>query len=157
MKPRHATALTLVGWYLMVPPTLRGSDPACQDKPSVIGRLVASSRGDKNALRCADEAGQLASGAPLSDWNQEGEFETLTDCRTERGHQLTAAEAKQRAATNAVPAKSVDPYGLVKHGLLWDPDAKKEIERINQESATRVAPALLAASKCIASDDPRLK
>jgi hypothetical protein len=53
MKPRHAAALALVGWYLMVPPLRHG-------KPTG-----------------ADAVGPEA---PLSVWQNMGSFDTAADC-----------------------------------------------------------------------------
>ena len=46
MKPRHAAALVLVGWYLMLPATQEMLDPACQSRQaSLMGTLKQLTRG----------------------------------------------------------------------------------------------------------------
>jgi hypothetical protein len=54
MKPRHAAALALVGWYLMVPP-ITSSWPVTYD-----------------------------TSAPLSKWKQGGSFDTAKECNEEK-------------------------------------------------------------------------
>jgi len=69
MKPRHAAALALVGWYLMTPPT----------------QLVKCERGGWNpglfdSLTCIN---RVESQAPLREWKRvpdSQEFEYKTDC-----------------------------------------------------------------------------
>ena len=69
MKPRHAAALALVGWYLMTPPT----------------QLVKCERGGWNpavaSLTCIN---RVESQAPLREWKRVSdsqEFEYKTDCQ----------------------------------------------------------------------------
>lgn len=54
VKPRHAAALALVGWYLMTPPT-PNNDPD-----------------------------QFSANAPLSSWVQVGSYNSLEDCKNEQ-------------------------------------------------------------------------
>ncbi len=68
MKPRHAVALALVGWYLMTPPT----------------HVVQCERGGWNptvaSLTCIN---RVESQAPLREWTRVSdsqEFEYKTDC-----------------------------------------------------------------------------
>jgi hypothetical protein len=51
MKPHHATALALVGWYLMLPPRV-------SDWPTLV----------------------FDTNAPLSKWQQGGSFDTAKEC-----------------------------------------------------------------------------
>jgi hypothetical protein len=87
MRPRHAAALALVGWYLMVPPTQEQLDSTCRggSGPSVMDHVAASiGRDDADKVhtrRCDQEGIEVALDAPLSAWDQSDEFETLKDAR----------------------------------------------------------------------------
>lgn len=63
MKPRHAAALVLVGWYLMMPPRCTEMTPGAGDV----------------------EAGPLAlcrwTGQPMRYWELRESFDTAKDCR----------------------------------------------------------------------------
>src|SRR5882762_7449737 len=59
MKSRHAAALALVGWYLMLPPPMRLSD----------GRIDPDLSSDLSA--------------PLADWFHVRSFDTAADCTAE--------------------------------------------------------------------------
>lgn len=63
MKLRHAAALALVGWYLMVPPLIANPNPTT--------------------------GGQLEVSAPLSKWEIVRSFDTAAECNEAR--QRTAA------------------------------------------------------------------
>ena len=66
MKPRHATALAFVGWYLMAPPAF----PGRSDMPL-------------NENMPADQ--QFDEHAPLSRWSPLGTTQTAAECRAARG------------------------------------------------------------------------
>jgi hypothetical protein len=72
MKPRHATALALVGWYLMVPPQL------------VVGGRVLSY--DLNA--------------PFSKWEQGGSFDSAEECNRGWAQHLDLANNLANAPTS---------------------------------------------------------
>ena len=57
MKPRHAAALALVGWYLMTPPIA----PGALDNPQQAQLIRAS--------------------APLSEWGIVHSFDTADECK----------------------------------------------------------------------------
>ncbi len=86
MKPRHAVVLTLVGWYLMLPPTQEMLDSACQWKhPTITGVARALVRGgDENIVQCDLESLQLDTSAPLSTWDTGGTFESLAECQADQ-------------------------------------------------------------------------
>jgi len=56
MKPRHAAAVALVGWYLICPP-LRFEHP---ENPSDTGKVLLD--------------------APISEWVVQGSFDSAADC-----------------------------------------------------------------------------
>jgi hypothetical protein len=58
MNPRHAAALALVGWYLMVPP-MTGS----ADRDRVVRHPIVEMT------------------APLSEWETEGSYDSAKECR----------------------------------------------------------------------------
>jgi hypothetical protein len=67
MKPRHAAALALVGWYLMTPP---------------LGPAKCS-RGDCPNIGCVSCQAKIESQAPLRQWKRvpdSQEFEHKMDC-----------------------------------------------------------------------------
>ena len=69
MKPRHAAALALVGWYLMMPPSKT-------PKPDVLTLLAP--------IFIADTA------APLSRWTKVDTFPTQLRCEARRAADLRA-------------------------------------------------------------------
>jgi len=103
MNLRHATALALVGWYLIAPPP----------KQSPTSGAVS-----------------LDVSAPLAKWQRIDSFDTAAECR--------AAQAK----TGVV---AIEPDDIA---ILHDGD---------EEWWAKNAKTRIAASKCIARDDPRLK
>jgi hypothetical protein len=76
MNLRHATALALVGWYLMVPPSI-GPHP---------------------------RGGEVLRGAPLREWEQEAAFDTAKECRDAQDRDLAdMAEAATKAKHQVPP------------------------------------------------------
>jgi hypothetical protein len=68
MKPRHAAALALVGWYLMTPP---------------LGPTKCSSVPNEGLAMILSCQARIESQAPLREWKREPdsqEFESKTDC-----------------------------------------------------------------------------
>jgi hypothetical protein len=63
MRPRHAAALALVGWYLMVPPLVRKQNTLQEDTSQ-----------------------------PLSKWTQFRAFDSAQDCERDRDSILKARE-----------------------------------------------------------------
>jgi hypothetical protein len=65
MKPRHAVAFAMVGWYLLAPPPVP--------------------KGELSALERAQAAGtKFLVGAPLSQWAVYDSFDTAAQCREAR-------------------------------------------------------------------------
>jgi hypothetical protein len=74
MKPRHAAALALVGWYLMFPPTKADVDPHCS----------SPSRSGAQQKLCNTEGLQMALDAPLSEWKAGSVWRDLAECEADR-------------------------------------------------------------------------
>ena len=74
MTRRHAAALGLVGWYLMMPPTQEQLDSTCRSgsSPSVMDHVAALvDRDDADSLharRCDQERIEVVLNALLSAW-----------------------------------------------------------------------------------------
>jgi hypothetical protein len=138
MNFRHAAALALVGWYLMAPPTQEALDSSCSNPHGIfyyLTTLVSRESDGDRISRCDHEGIMLVPDANYSQWFQEGEFETLADCRTEQQKPPTEQE---KALTNLAS-------GLAASSGI----SKDDLARSQRQS--------LALSKYIASDDPRLK
>ena len=139
MKLRHAAALASVGWYLMIPPTQEQLDSTCRGGPSVMDRVAALiGRDDANKVhtrRCDQEGIEVALDAPLSVWDQSGEFETLNECKVEQQKPMTEQDKMKTALAFSVMRES----GVTKDALMSSLNLARE------------------SAKCIASDDPRLK
>jgi hypothetical protein len=68
MTLRHAAALVLVGWYLMVPPTQEMLDPSCSNHPGILDSLITTITRESfndRFKRCEREATMLVPDAPL--------------------------------------------------------------------------------------------
>jgi hypothetical protein len=138
MNPRHAAALALIGWYLMMPPTQEMLDSSCSNHRSILDSLIATITMESEndwLKRCEREATMLVSDVPFSRWLQGGEFETLAECRADQNKPLTEKDTEWAKFAGGLTASS----GVSKEDLIR-----------TQEQA-------LTLSKCIASDDPRLK
>src|SRR5258708_9872142 len=97
MKPRHAAALVVVGWYLMLPPTQEMLDPACASRQaSLMGTLKQLTRGtDANIIQCDVESLWLDTRVSLSKWDQAREpFETLSACQAAKEKPLSEQERR---------------------------------------------------------------
>jgi hypothetical protein len=104
MTLRHAAALALVGWYLMVPPTQEALDSNCglgdtwtafrvyKDILSLVAPNAAERADRANIQQCDREGIMIAADAPLARWSQGGEFETLAACEAEQRKPLTEQE-----------------------------------------------------------------
>jgi hypothetical protein len=136
MNIRHAAALALAGWYLMLPPTQEMVDPICHGRFSLSGLISGLTESASDRLkRCDREALFLVFDAPFLQWVQGGEFETLAECRADQQKPLTQEEKAEAGLTGAFTAGS----GVSKDDLM------------------RTLEHAISASKCLASDDPRLK
>jgi hypothetical protein len=153
MKPRLAAALTLVGWYLMLPPTQEMLDSACQWKhPTLTGEAKALVRGggDENIVQCHLESLQLDMSAPLSKWDTAiaGTFETLAECQAEQKKPLTESEKK-----------GLEFPALLDFGddIKLRPKAATRLPKDFVNLYVQTRKSAIELSRCIATDDPRLK
>jgi hypothetical protein len=134
MKPRHAAALALVGWYLMVAP---------QSKSWWTG---AESYDDS---------------APLSRWTIESSFDSAARCETViQAREHKAGEAIQ----NWAKAESSSPDGAPTASINEESrgNAANEIRQSDPDDEQGWAHAMdegirMDHARCIATDDPRLK
>lgn len=79
MNSRHAAALALVGWYLMMPPFIK----------------VAPGPGDPSRDKVPD------SDAPLTKWFWAGSFNSVDACQ--RSQEKELAEIQRRNSSNPSP------------------------------------------------------
>ena len=130
MKPCHAVALALVGWYLMIPPV---SELPSIDDGSIRASLLSAWNGNTynraatlgqamNTMSNGDEE-PVFSSAWITMWS----FDTLDDCKT----------------------------AMHKTILAFDQIKDKKLSELSTSEAQRAI--RFAASNCIESDDPRLK
>jgi hypothetical protein len=91
MKPRHAAALALVGWCLMLAPP-RNPPAGCQDKSS-----------DRECRAWLKTPGPyFDAGAPLSSWRKQGCVDTAAAC--EKGRvKVSKAESENLARDTSQP------------------------------------------------------
>jgi hypothetical protein len=82
MKVRHAAALALVGWYLMVPPSMRETNWLCG--ASLTASVSHELFGTGDEKECAEWAKIANANAPLSEWHETSPFETLNACEEAR-------------------------------------------------------------------------
>jgi hypothetical protein len=72
MKPRHAVALALLGWYLMVPP---------QSLVKLDLSGLSAKSPEIEVDRRVDEALERADALPLSRWQMQGSYDTAKECK----------------------------------------------------------------------------
>ena len=168
MNLRHAAALTLIGWYLMIPPTQKDLDDSCgAHSPSgltlapvntlpetattmdYVSWLLAKASGDHEARletlskrRCDTEASEIQPDASLSYWLQLSAFESLSQCQV---------ALSSFAARHGVPTREQRETGAEDMASVWGKqasqmaDSRVKAQMDQEHSAT-----------CIATDDPRL-
>jgi len=101
-----------------------------------VAALIGRDDADKvHTRRCDQEGIEVALDAPLSVWDQSGEFETLKECEVEQQKPMTEQDKMKAALALLVMRKS----GVTKDALM---------------SSLNLAQA---SAKCISSDDPHLK
>ena len=105
MRPRHAAALALVGWYLMVPPV--GHARIRDLLHWIDSRVVVTDE-------CNPDA-------PISEWKQFEAYETLSDCKTNREKAADQTKEKLKVADK-----------IVREALGGQP-SKEEIQRDQAE------------------------
>ncbi len=152
MKVRHAAALALVGWYLMVPPV--GQDPGA------LGKWVPEIWNPPPARWSP------VLDAPFGQWENKGSFDLAKDCAEAKKKLEQSRVAESAQADKAIPA------GVERECEVFTPDSDAKSESIRVEGcpddahisrativARRTDAGVLAAydAECIATDDPRLK
>ena len=75
MNSRHAAALALVGWYLMMPPTL--AETSCSGILSTLDRWMDKDAHDK---ACDEQSKIVNFKAPISEWHKLMPLETRPEC-----------------------------------------------------------------------------
>jgi hypothetical protein len=89
MKPRHAAALALVGWYLMMPPIR-------------LGTLTNGQAGYT-----------IASSLPFSEWSNFGSFDSVQKCDGRRMMDIESAK-HMLAMSHLDPSKPPDQFKSLK-------------------------------------------
>jgi hypothetical protein len=131
MNLRHAAAVALVGWYLMVPP---------------LG-----------------PNGSIDPNAPLSRWEQYEGHDNAAACEVAHSQLLDLADVIQRRVQKSEESLTQKLNGISREQVEnANPDKLKEFERKLDEARAGVKRIQNyvdgdRASKCVASDDPRLK
>jgi hypothetical protein len=145
MTLRHAAAITLVGWYLMMPPLQSDLDSSCKPgaAPAVRDFIQAWSQSITSEIaqrrRCDVESTLVVDDAPLSKWKQIDSFETLNHCQaTDAPYAPTDEENQVNLAKLLVPAWGKDAHSMA--SAILEAAVNQKIDK-----------------RCIASDDPRLK
>jgi hypothetical protein len=139
MKPRHAAALALVGWYLMIPPT---KHPRSRD-------LWRWWTGSDNPI-----VNECNLDAPLSEWEESKEYETLSVCQADQ----TKASATKRKELEEIDkaineATTTGEIRDLLGGMTKKQRANfEENYRKSEEREVECA----GYARCVASDDPRL-
>jgi hypothetical protein len=142
------------GWYLMTPPTSGGLDTSCaadRNLPAIqdfLGALIAWN--SPHAIwmrRCDLERKDVKINAPVWQWTQVAEFQTLDECHA--GYDEQAGKEGRLALSR----------GAARLELLDEGYANASDEAVKSRIAPLNATVQLqfSAAKCIATDDSRLK
>jgi hypothetical protein len=84
---RHAAALTLVGWYLMTPPSLAKTSWSCTG--GFEGRIFDAWIGSSKRVENCTEWGKIADFDTLfSQWSRIGAFDSFEQCEAQRSKNL---------------------------------------------------------------------
>jgi hypothetical protein len=127
MKPHHAAALALVGWYLMMPPL--------KENPLVRSPTYEPSRSNEGDL--------VDTKAPLSIWTNVRSFDSASQCNWMLDHLTKDYD------------KDIDRELHKEVGR--DPkEADRDISS-DKFLRHYVGSLRIERAKCIATDDPRLK
>ena len=152
MSPRHAATLALMGWYLMMPPNACDLSSACKGE-SIFWNAVSLLRPQSESNRQSEMAwrnrvdNDLVLNAPLSEWHQIDEFETLTECR-----------ARYEENQKPLPNEQEQFLDLAKSELADEGAANPSGDALRSRADLLISSLRLQTSqeKCAASDDPRL-
>lgn len=99
MNPRHAAALALVGWYLMVPPSIAETSWGCAGGVTdwLLGAWIGDAKHRDNCTKLMEIAD---SNAPLSKWLRLDAFDTIKECDAERRENLARGRDNGSRATS---------------------------------------------------------
>jgi hypothetical protein len=155
MTLRHAAALALVGWYLMMPPLAADLDSTCgadrllpATSDLFVSLLTWRNPSEVNMIRCDSLRHEVRYDAPMTDWSQVGSFESLAACQAEY-------ESNQRPLNNEeVLNRGVAKMELSDEGEQHPSDESLQIRAKTVEISVR---GETGGMKCVATDDPRLK
>jgi hypothetical protein len=87
MNFRHITALTLMVWYLMMPPNLSKTSWSCSG--GLEGRILDAWIGSNKRLDNCTKWRKIANfDTPFSEWSRIGAFNTYEQCEAQRGKNL---------------------------------------------------------------------
>ena len=95
MKLRHAAALALVGWYLMVPPSMSEMDWTCGD--SLSAHAYHKLFGTADEKECAKFAEIEAPNAPISKWHEASPLRPLALVKKGRKDSLMRRNLARRS------------------------------------------------------------
>ncbi len=151
-KPYHAAALALVGWYLMMPPNACELSSACKGH-SIFWGIVSMPRPQSESNIQSEMAwrnrmdNDLVLDAPLSEWHQIDEFETLAECR-----------ARYEENQKPLPNEQQQYQDLAKSQLTDEGTASPSGDALRSRADLLVSSLRLQTIQemCVASDDPRL-
>ena len=129
MKPRHAAALALVGWYLMAPPIRPGSGV---DLSAPISRWALNGEFD-SAGACDEARVQRIERARTRAARIQGKLDSIDK----------EVESKSTPAQQAADLNKVN-------------ELNKQLEKPELDKLANYV-ASMRAAQCIATDDPRLK
>ncbi|MGD1027070.1 hypothetical protein [Candidatus Binatus soli] len=111
VKPRHAAALALVGWYLILPPQASHLDPQCSK----------SSLTTIQQKKCDSEAVQIVLDAPLAKWQAFTYWQNLSDCEADKKSSDTPEETSlmKRAWGDLSKQTGISPdaYAAARHRM----------------------------------------
>jgi hypothetical protein len=155
LQLRHAAALSLVGWYLMMPPMTADLDQSCKPDHIVpamsdlaMGLIVWTSPFVINQRRCDVARHSVEIDATIGEWQQVAEFEQLAECQARRDQNQALSGNEQALAIGVAKVELLDEGKS--HPSDDELHARAELIRLSID-------AQVAGEKCIATDDPRLK
>jgi hypothetical protein len=90
---------------------------------------------------------KIASDAPLREWQQIGEFETISDCRQRYENNLKERPLDKQDVVDAAQAELKDEG----NSMPSNDELKTRVDSIESSIHNRAL-----QGKCIATDDPRL-
>jgi len=150
MKLGRGLALASVGWYLMTPPNACDLSSACRGQSSFWNFVDVfrsdGSRHAENAWRNRMNS-ELVLDAPLNEWHQIDEFQTLAECRARAQDDQKLPQNEQEQELNRAKSQLSDEGKLI--------SSCQEL-RLRADSIGWYVSSQAREERCIPSDDPRL-